>query len=99
VLNIGGWYDAFLWSALQHYQGMRQRGGTEHARRNQRLIIGPWSHYYLKYLKCMWELCGTFKLFGSTAQSAEDPNMGDTCYPIVSFSSQPWMKASRSALN
>ena len=44
ALNIGGWYDAFLWSALQHYQGMRQRGATEHARRNQRLIIGPWSH-------------------------------------------------------
>ena len=44
VFNIGGWYDAFLWSALQHYQGMRQRGATDHARRNQRLIIGPWSH-------------------------------------------------------
>jgi putative CocE/NonD family hydrolase len=44
AFNIGGWYDAFLWSALQHYQGMRQRGATEHARRNQRLIIGPWSH-------------------------------------------------------
>jgi uncharacterized protein len=44
VLNIGGWYDAFLWSALQHYGGMCQRGGTECARRNQRLIIGPWSH-------------------------------------------------------
>src|SRR5438270_13884615 len=23
---------------------MRQRGGTERARQNQRLIIGPWSH-------------------------------------------------------
>jgi putative CocE/NonD family hydrolase len=44
ALHIGGWYDVFLWSALQHYGGMRQRGGTEHARRNQRLIIGPWTH-------------------------------------------------------
>jgi len=44
VLNIAGWYDAFLGSAFQHYQGMRQRGATDHARRNQRLIIGPWSH-------------------------------------------------------
>lgn len=44
ALHIGGWYDAFLWSALQHYQGMRERGGTEHARRHQRLIIGPWTH-------------------------------------------------------
>ncbi|MDH7487377.1 MAG: hypothetical protein QHJ81_14025 [Anaerolineae bacterium] len=24
--------------------GMKQRGGTEGARRNQRLIIGPWTH-------------------------------------------------------
>ncbi|HEU5089342.1 MAG TPA: CocE/NonD family hydrolase, partial [Roseiflexaceae bacterium] len=44
VFNIGGWFDAFLWSALQHYQGMRERGGTDTARRNQRLVIGPWTH-------------------------------------------------------
>jgi hypothetical protein len=44
ALNIGGWYDCFLWGTLRNYQGMRQRGGTNHARRNQRLIIGPWSH-------------------------------------------------------
>lgn len=44
VLHIGGWYDAFLGSALQHYGGMHERGGSEHARRNQRLLIGPWSH-------------------------------------------------------
>jgi hypothetical protein len=44
ALHIAGWYDAFLGSAFQHYQGMRQRGASERARRNQRLIIGPWSH-------------------------------------------------------
>jgi len=44
ALNISGWYDIFLWSTFQNYLGMRQRGGTEHARRNQRVIIGPWSH-------------------------------------------------------
>ena len=62
VLNIGGWYDAFLWSALQHYQGMRQRGGTERARRNQRLIIGPWSHM---------DFSGSFpeREFGASASS------------------------------
>src|SRR5207302_6781970 len=27
-----------------NYQGMRQRGGTDRARGNQRLVIGPWSH-------------------------------------------------------
>jgi len=44
ALNISGWYDIFLWSTLQNYMGMQQYGGTEVARRNQRLIIGPWSH-------------------------------------------------------
>ncbi|HEX3053780.1 MAG TPA: CocE/NonD family hydrolase [Aggregatilineaceae bacterium] len=27
ALNIGGWYDVFLWGTLQNYTGMRQRGG------------------------------------------------------------------------
>jgi uncharacterized protein len=44
ALNISGWYDIFLWSTFQNYIGMRQRGGTEQARRNQRVIIGPWTH-------------------------------------------------------
>jgi len=44
ALNISGWYDIFLWSTLQNYMGMKQRGGTEEARQNQRLIIGPWTH-------------------------------------------------------
>ncbi len=44
ALNISGWYDIFLWSTFQNYLGMRQRGGSERARQNQRLIIGPWTH-------------------------------------------------------
>jgi hypothetical protein len=44
ALNISGWYDIFLWSTFQNYMGMKQRGGTEEARRNQRVIIGPWTH-------------------------------------------------------
>jgi putative CocE/NonD family hydrolase len=44
ALNISGWYDIFLWSTFQNYLGMKQRGGTEEARHNQRLIIGPWTH-------------------------------------------------------
>jgi uncharacterized protein len=44
ALNIGGWYDVFLWGTLQNYIGMRQRGGGEAVRQHQRLIIGPWSH-------------------------------------------------------
>jgi hypothetical protein len=44
ALNISGWYDIFLWGTFQNYLGMRQRASTKHARLNQRLIIGPWSH-------------------------------------------------------
>jgi predicted acyl esterase len=44
ALNFTGWYDIFLGPTLQNYQGMRIRGGSQHARRNQRLIIGSWSH-------------------------------------------------------
>jgi putative CocE/NonD family hydrolase len=63
ALNIGGWYDIFLWSTFQNYQGMQQRGGTEQARRNQRIIIGPWSHM---------NFTGSFpeREFGEAASSA-----------------------------
>jgi putative CocE/NonD family hydrolase len=44
ALNISGWYDTFLWSTFQNYIGVKQRGGTEEVRQNQRLIIGPWTH-------------------------------------------------------
>ncbi len=62
ALNISGWYDIFPWSTIQNYMGMKQRGGTEEARRNQRLIIGPWTHM---------NFSGSFpeREFGGTASS------------------------------
>jgi putative CocE/NonD family hydrolase len=44
ALNISGWYDIFIWGTLQNYRGMKDRGGSETARNNQKLIIGPWTH-------------------------------------------------------
>ena len=44
ALNMGGWYDLFLEGTLANYVGMKQRGGSEAARRHQRLVIGPWAH-------------------------------------------------------
>jgi putative CocE/NonD family hydrolase len=63
ALNISGWYDIFLWSTFQNYMGMRQRGGSEQARRNQRVIIGPWTHM---------NFSGSFpeREFGAAASSA-----------------------------
>ncbi|HET7080100.1 MAG TPA: CocE/NonD family hydrolase [Chloroflexia bacterium] len=44
ALNISGWYDIFLWDTFQNFNGMRERGGAEQARRFARVIIGPWTH-------------------------------------------------------
>jgi uncharacterized protein len=44
ILHLGGWFDVFLGSTLRCFQGIQSRGKTEHCRRNQRLIIGPWIH-------------------------------------------------------
>lgn len=44
ALNIGGWYDCFIWGTLQNYVGMKHRGGSQLARQHGRLVIGPWTH-------------------------------------------------------
>ena len=44
ALNIGGWYDVFLRSTIGSYSTMREEAISEHARNNQRLVIGPWPH-------------------------------------------------------
>jgi putative CocE/NonD family hydrolase len=44
ALNMGGWHDLFLKGTLANYLGMKERGGSEGARRHQRLVVGPWAH-------------------------------------------------------
>jgi putative CocE/NonD family hydrolase len=44
VLAFEGWYDAFLAGGLKNFMGMVEHGGSEIARRNQRIVIGPWDH-------------------------------------------------------
>jgi putative CocE/NonD family hydrolase len=44
TLQIGGWYDVFLEGSLQNHEGLRARAGSEAARAEQRLIVGPWHH-------------------------------------------------------
>jgi putative CocE/NonD family hydrolase len=44
ALHITGWYDWFAKGTSQNYAGLRAKAATEHARRNQRLIIGFWTH-------------------------------------------------------
>ena len=42
--HLGGWYDIFAAGTLDNFSGMQKRGGSEVARRGQKLIMGPWLH-------------------------------------------------------
>ncbi|MCU1641932.1 MAG: peptidase [Nocardia sp.] len=44
VLDVEGWYDAFLAGGTENFAGMVAQGGTPEAKQNQRLVIGPWDH-------------------------------------------------------
>ncbi len=44
MLHVSSWYDIFLEGALNAYSAITDRGGDELARRNQRLLVGPWAH-------------------------------------------------------
>lgn len=44
ALHVAGWYDIFLSGSIRNFVGMRDQAGNEHARANQRLLIGPWYH-------------------------------------------------------
>lgn len=43
-LVVSGWYDLFLRGALRDHVAIREHGASERARRNKRLVIGPWAH-------------------------------------------------------
>ncbi|MFB6098996.1 MAG: CocE/NonD family hydrolase, partial [Salinibacter sp.] len=44
VLNRGGWYDIFCQGVVWNYRGVRTEGATSAARRQVRLIMGPYTH-------------------------------------------------------
>ena len=44
VLNMAGWYDAFLDGSIGNFAGMASGAATPEARQHQRLVIGPWDH-------------------------------------------------------
>ena len=44
ALNQGGWYDGFIRATLRNYEDMREQGGSELARAQQHLVVGPWLH-------------------------------------------------------
>jgi putative CocE/NonD family hydrolase len=44
VMHISGWYDDEQIGTPLNFAGMANNGGSEFARRNQKLIMGPWGH-------------------------------------------------------
>jgi putative CocE/NonD family hydrolase len=44
AFHVGGWYDIFQGGTWRNYVGIKAHGGSDAARRGQRLIIGPWYH-------------------------------------------------------
>lgn len=44
MLQQGGWFDAYPGSTMRQWQGLREKAATAHARNNQRVLMGPWSH-------------------------------------------------------
>ena len=44
VFHIGGWYDFFSIGTLKNFSGMQSEGGNLKSRKNQKLLIGPWTH-------------------------------------------------------
>jgi putative CocE/NonD family hydrolase len=42
--SMAGWFDVFLQGSLNNFMGMTKHGKTEKARRNQKIIVGPWIH-------------------------------------------------------
>lgn len=67
VLAFEGWYDAFLNGALQNFDGMQKSGGTELARTDQRIVIGPWEH--LGWGRATSPVSPRLKAIGSIANS------------------------------
>ena len=43
ALMTTGWYDQQI-GTIKNFTGMVENGMTEHARENQHLIVGPWTH-------------------------------------------------------
>jgi uncharacterized protein len=44
ALHLAGWFDTYLEGSIAGYVALRSGAGSEFARENQYLIVGPWIH-------------------------------------------------------
>ncbi len=45
IYQQGGWYDAYTASMFRMWNGVRERGYSDRARKNQKIYIVPWTHH------------------------------------------------------
>lgn len=45
ALHIAGWFDTYLEGSIAGYLALRKNAGTEFAREQQYLFVGPWVHH------------------------------------------------------
>ncbi|MHC5075912.1 MAG: CocE/NonD family hydrolase [Planctomycetota bacterium] len=43
-ITVTGWYDIFIKQAFDYVSAVRQRGGSDKARKHCHLVVGPWGH-------------------------------------------------------
>jgi putative CocE/NonD family hydrolase len=44
ALHTGGWYDVFVRGTIDNFTGLRVSAGSDAARAQQKLLVGPWHH-------------------------------------------------------
>ena len=44
ICAVGGWYDIFSRSVIEHINAVRVKSRSQDARKHQHLVMGPWAH-------------------------------------------------------
>ena len=44
TLQMSGWYDLFPAGVFSNFNGLAENGGSELARNNRKVVVGPWTH-------------------------------------------------------
>lgn len=64
AIHIGGWFDTFIQGTIDAYESRQKMGGVG-AKGTQKLVIGPWHHY--------WPMTFAFGDFQMPAEGVQPP--------------------------
>ena len=45
--SLSGWYDGVSWTEVENFNNLRQKAGSEIARKSQYITLGPWPHHFV----------------------------------------------------